>query len=87
MELITALPLIRQLISSVELDDVINTPLSFNIPCHTQSVEHTVALVTGATKRYRSEDTQLANMLQTAAARNNLSGRVTHKRFCMDPSS
>ncbi|XP_063690962.1 uncharacterized protein LOC134823433 [Bolinopsis microptera] len=83
-EPITAPPLIRQL-SSVELDDIINTPLSCSIPCHTQSVEHTVALVTGSTKRYRSEDTQLANMLQTAAARKNLSGRVTHKRFCMDP--
>ena len=68
-EPITVPPVIRQL-SSADLDDVINTPLSFNIPCHTQSVEHTVALVTGATKRYRSEDTQLANMLQTAAARN-----------------
>ena len=77
MELITAPPLIRQL-SSVELDDVINTPLSCNIPCHNQSVEHTVALVTGATKKYRSEDTQLVKMLQTAAARKDLSGRVTH---------
>ena len=85
-EPITVPPVIRQL-SSADLIDVINTPLSCNIPCHTQSVEHTVALVTGATKRCRSEDTQLANMLQTAAARKNLSGRVTHKRFRMDPSN
>ena len=49
-----------------------------------KSVEHTVALVTKSTKRYRTEETQLAAVFQTAEARKNFSGRVTHKRSKAD---
>ena len=48
-----------------------------DIPCNSQTVEHTVALVSKATQRRRTEETQLMNVLQVSSAR----GKVTHKRF------
>ena len=79
-EPVTVPPLVADL-SAADLQEIRSTPYECLIPCHTQSVEHTVALVTKSTKQYRTEKTQLAAMLQTAEARKTFSGRVTHKRF------
>ena len=45
------------------------TPLLSNYPCHTQSVEHGVALTSKAVKRRRKEDSQLVAILQTSHSR------------------
>ena len=83
---VTNPPLIAGM-SDSELEKILDTPLTCDIHCHSQSVEHTVALVSHTTKHRRTEDNQLMSVLQVASARKDLSGRVTHKRFIDSPKS
>ena len=76
-------PLIARL-STEDLKKIIEEPFVCDIPCHSQSVEHTVALVSQVTKNQRTEDNQVMSILQIASARKQFSGRVTHKRFRAD---
>ena len=79
-EPVTCPPLISKM-SLAELEEIRETPLLCKIPCHSQSVEHTVALVSHAVQRRRTEETQLISVLQIGAARKEFSGRVTHTRY------
>ena len=82
-EPVTIPPLIHDLTVS-ELDAIQEKPLECKIPCHSQTVEHSVALVSQAAKRRRTTETQLMNVLQVSSARKKFKGRVTHKRFSKD---
>ena len=64
-----------------QLDQFLKEPFKCPIPCHSQTVEHAVALTSQVTKNRRTEETQLRSMLQVAAARRDFTGKVTHKRF------
>ena len=79
-EPVTVPPLVEDL-SPEDLERIKQHPFQCNIPCHSQAVEHTVALVTKSTKQYRTEKTQLAAVLSTAAARKEFKGKISHKRF------
>lgn len=79
-EPVTLPPLISRM-SSSDLEQIREQPLVCNIPCHSQTVEHTVALVTQATKRRRTEENQLMSVLQVSSARKECQGTVTHKRL------
>ncbi len=79
-EPVTIPPLLQSLTAG-ELESIRQVPFSCTIPCHTQTVEHAVATVSKCAKRRRTEDTQLMSVLQTVAARQELSKRVTHKLY------
>ena len=79
-EPVTKPPLIEE-ITTQQLEAFREQPLQCDIPCHSRSVEHIVALVSQATKHRRTVDNQLMSVLQTHAARKEYSGRVTHKRY------
>ena len=85
-EPVTIPPIILGLTSG-DLEAIRENPLKCDIPCHSQTVEHTVALVSQATQRRRTEDTQLMSVLQVSSARKDFKGRVTHKRFSENPLS
>ena len=77
-------PLISNL-SAEEISRIADEPLKCEIPCHSQTVEHTVALVTKATQGRRTEDNQLMSVFQIAQARKDYKGTVTHKRYREKP--
>ena len=85
-EPVTIPPLIRDM-TITELERFHDKPMEIKIPCHSQTVEHTVALVSQATQRRRTEDTQLMNVLQVSSARKNFKGKVTHRRFAETENS
>ncbi len=79
-DLVTEPPIMEHM-STSEIDDLVDSALTSEFECHTQTVEHGVALTAQSVKRRRTEKTQLMNALSTAAAREQLSEKVTHKRF------
>ena len=83
-EPVTIPPLIADMTTS-QLEKFREEPFQCSIPCHSQSVEHTVALVSQATRHRRTEENQLMSVLQTHSARKEFSGSVTHKRFAASP--
>lgn len=61
-----------------EIDEFLISPLVCDFPCHSQSVEHGVALTTRCVKRRRTEKTQLMAIYQTQEARRLIPGRITY---------
>ena len=57
---------------------VIENPLVSTFPCHSQTVEHGVALTSACVKRRRKEENQVMSTLQTAQARRVQPGRTTY---------
>ena len=69
---------LTQHMSDEELDGLKDTRLVSDFPCHSQSVEHGVALTTRCVKRRRTERTQLMAIYQTQEARRRNPGRITY---------
>ena len=76
-----AVPPLLENLTPIQIDQFLVEPFKCEIPCHSQSVEHAVALTSLVTKNRRTEETQLRSMLQVAAARRDFKGKVSHKRF------
>ena len=65
-------------ITDHELLAIIDNPLVSTFPCHSQTVEHGVALTSACVKRRRKEENQVMSTLQTAQARRVQPGRTTY---------
>ena len=83
LEPVTLPPIIMKM-SREQIDSIVDTPLEIQFPCHSQTVEHGVATTTQCVKRMRTENTQLACVLQTVDARASIPNKVTLKRFRED---
>jgi hypothetical protein len=68
-------------LSDAELYQLVDDPTRLDIfaPCHSQSVEHGVAVTSLAVKRFRTRVNQLGASLQIEHARKVTPGEVTHK--------
>ena len=77
---VTMPPLLSHM-SAAQIDELIDTPLTSDFECHTQSVERGVATTAQSVKRRRTDDSQLRMALSTVAAREELKENVTVKRF------
>lgn len=63
------LPPILAVMTQQEVNSIVEAPLEVNYPCHSQTVEHGVALVSKVCKRFRTESTQNEAVLVTQTAR------------------
>ena len=79
-ELLTEPPATMDL-AEAQLDMIVEDPTSMDIwaPCHSQSVEHGVAITSQVVTRWRTPETQLGAALQVHHARKATPGEVTHK--------
>ena len=79
-------PLFKQM-TKEEINSIKDKPLVVSYPCHSQTVEHAVALTTKGSKQFRKPESQLGAVLSTVEARASQSfKRVTHKRGFNDIS-
>ena len=78
------MPPILSLLTDEQIDDIIDSPITSEFPCHTQTVEFGVATTSKAVKKRRTEDGQLRCILQTVHAREQLSGPIKHKQYLKD---
>lgn len=76
---LTVPPLLRGY-SVKDLENLVETPLSIKMECHTQSVERGVSFTSDAVKRRRKTSGQQKLALSNAAARQEFSEPVTYKR-------
>lgn len=73
-------PLIRSM-TPEEIQSLKTKPLEVDYPCHSQTVEHGVALSSKMAERYVRRDHQLQAVLQASDARKLQPGQVTHRGF------
>ena len=73
-------PLIKQM-TPEEIHSVKTMPLEVTYPCHSQSVEHGVALSSKIAERFIKRDSQLQATLQVFDARKRQPEQVTHAGF------
>jgi len=68
-------------LTDAQLYQLVDDPTSLEIfaPCHSQSVEHGVAITSLAVTRWRTRENQLGAALQIEHARKVTPGEVTHK--------
>ena len=65
----------------MDLSPFRETPLVFNYPAHSQTVEHAVKTTSEAVHTTISYEAQLGNAFATIDSRRKLKGRVTRKRL------
>ena len=76
---VTESPLTANL-SDDELYQILDSPLKCDYPCHSQSVEHGVALTSQCVKRRRTEQNQLVAIYQAAHSRKTNPRVVTYPK-------
>ena len=75
-------PKIIQQLSTEELEDIIHTPKLFpHFPCHTQSVERAVKLVTEAAAKVEGEDRRHGEILATVESRKSRKNLNSKKKY------
>ena len=67
--------------SAAEIDQIVECRLTADFECHSQSCERGVATTHQSVKRRRTDESQLRMALSTVAAREEMSSKVTVKRF------
>jgi len=77
---ITIPPLLAHM-SAEEIDQIVECRLTADFECHSQSCERGVATTHQSVKRRRTDESQLRMALSTVAAREEMSSKVTVKRF------
>lgn len=63
------------------LDAIRDTPLDFDVQCHSQATEHGVALTTESVLKRKKHEAQLGVALSTDVVRKKYNRKITHKDF------
>ena len=80
LQQVTMPPLLAHM-DAPQIDELVESRLTSDFECHTQSVERGVATTAQSVKRQRTDASQLRMALSTVAAREELKETVTIKRF------
>ena len=63
------------------LDTIKDTPLQFDVQCHSQSTKHGVALTTESVLKRKKHKSQLGVALSTDVVRKKYNRKITNKEF------
>lgn len=63
------------------LNTIIDTPLEFDVQCHSQATEHGVALTTESVGKRKKHESQLGVALSTDIVRKKYKSKITHKTY------